>query len=70
MQPDKSLLRLLTEKITRAERSVVDGRQCVQRTVKRVQESLFILGISREMRERARSGKPGGRGARDSGFLF
>lgn len=51
MQPEKNVLRLLTENIARAERSVVDGRQRVQRTLKRVQESLFILQISREIRE-------------------
>jgi hypothetical protein len=65
MQPletelEKNLLRRLTEKITRAERTVVDGQRRVERTIKRVQESLFILRISREMRPGAQSGKEGG----------
>lgn len=56
----KSYMPRIAERIKRAERTVVDGRQCVQRTKKRVQESLLILRLAREMRERGQSGKEAG----------
>ncbi len=52
MKTDRKFTDRLAERIVRAERVIVCGRDCVRRTNTRVQETLFVLRMSQEMRAR------------------